>query len=171
MSQNDTAYLLEPGDLVLIDSACPSEFTFFGRYNRQLSLHLPRAEMHCRFGQDLLHGGMSVPRHDATNVALCAILGKVFGSAGKAASEVYLREAMFGLIGAMLPERSGGGKFGAVDTDISGARALAQGQAYIDAHYRNPDLSVQDIAAASRSRCASCSGDSRRSAPRRRSTC
>jgi AraC family transcriptional activator of tynA and feaB len=146
MSQNDAACLLEPGDMVLIDSACPSEFTFFGSYSRQISLHLPRAEMHARFGYDLIRGGISVPRFDPTNIALCAVLGKVVKGIENATSEAYMREALFGLIGAMLHERSGSTGFAGIDTDISGAQALAQGQAYIDAHYRNHDLSIQDIA-------------------------
>lgn len=147
MSQYDTSTLLHPGDMVLIDSACPSEFTFFGTYSRQLSLHLPRAEMHARFGYDLIRGGISLPRTDPTTMALCAVLGKVISPVSpNAASSVYLREAVFGLIGAMLHERSGVEGFSGIDSDISGARALAAGQAYIDAHYRNPDLSVQDMA-------------------------
>ena len=146
MSQNDAACLLEPGDMVLIDSACPSEFTFFGAYSRQISLHLPRAEMHARFGYDLIRGGISVPRFDPTNMALCAVLGKVVRGIENATSEAYMREALFGLIGAMLHERSGTSGFSGIDSDISGAQALAQGQAYIDAHYRNHDLSIQDMA-------------------------
>lgn len=146
MNQNDVACLLHPGDMVLIDSACPSEFTFFGHYTRQLSLHLPRAEMHARFGYDLIRGGISLPRHDPTNTALCAVLGKVFSAPDNAATQGYLREAMFGLIGAMLHERTGHEGFAGIDSDIGGARALAQGQAYIDAHYRNPDLTIADIA-------------------------
>lgn len=146
MSQNDAACLLEPGDTVLIDSACPSEFTFFGSYSRQLSLHLPRAEMHARFGYDLIRGGVSLPRFDPTNIALCAVLGKVIKGIENATSEAYMREALYGLIGAMLHERSGADGFSKIDSDISGANALAQGQAYIDAHYRNHELSIQDIA-------------------------
>jgi AraC family transcriptional activator of tynA and feaB len=146
MSQSDAACLLEPGDMVLIDSACPSEFTFFGSYSRQLSLHLPRAEMHARFGYDLIRGGISVPRFDPTNMALCAVLGKVVRGIENSTSEAYMREALFGLIGAMLHERSGSGGYSGVESDISGAHALAQGQAYIDAHFRNHDLSIQDIA-------------------------
>lgn len=34
--QNDTTCLLRPGDFVLIDSAVPSEFVFFGEYTCQL---------------------------------------------------------------------------------------------------------------------------------------
>lgn len=146
MSQNEVGCLLHPGDMVLIDSTQPSQFTFFGQYNRQMSLHLPRAEMHARFGHDLLRGGISLPRHDPTNIALCAVLGKVFTSGESAATQSYLREAMFGLIGVMLHERSAMDGFSGIDSDISGARALAQGQSYIDAHYRNPDLTIQDIA-------------------------
>ncbi|WP_137111181.1 helix-turn-helix domain-containing protein [Rhodobacter sp. SY28-1] len=146
MSQNDAACLLEPGDMVLIDSACPSEFTFFGSYSRQISLHLPRAEMHARFGYDLIRGGISVPRFDPTSMALCAVLGKVVKGIENATSEAYMREALFGLIGAMLHERSGTSGFSGIDSDISGAQALAQGQAYIDAHYRNHDLSIQEMA-------------------------
>lgn len=146
MSQNDSAYLLNPGDMVLIDSACPSEFTFFGSYNRQLSLHLPRGEMHARFGYDLIRGGISLPRHDPTTLALCAVLGKVFARTGNPSADLHLREAMFGLIGATLHERSGSDGFSGVDSDLSGAHALAQGQAYIDAHFRNPELTIQDIA-------------------------
>ena len=147
MSQNETSCLLSPGDMVLIDSACASEFTFFGDFNRQLSLHLPRGEMHARFGYELIRGGISVPRHDPTNLALCAVLGKVFGKAPvNAASTIYLREAVFGLIGALLHERSGQEGFSGIDSDLCGARALASGQAYIDSHYRNPDLSIQEMA-------------------------
>lgn len=146
MSQNDSTYLLSPGDMVLIDSACPSEFTFFGSYNRQLSLHLPRAEMHARFGHDLIRGGISLSRHDPTTLALCAVLGKVISRAGNPRSDLHLREAMFGLIGATLHEQSGSEGFVGVDSDLSGARALAQGKAYIDAHFRNPELTIQDIA-------------------------
>lgn len=146
MSQNEVGCLLQPGDMVLIDSTRPSQFTFFGQYNRQLSLHLPRAEMHARFGEGLLRGGISLPRHDPTNIALCAVLGKVFASGENAATQSYLREAMFGLIGVMLHERGGASDFHGIDSDISGARALAQGQTYIDAHYTNPDLTIQDMA-------------------------
>lgn len=147
MSQNDRSCLMQPGDMVLIDSACPSEFTFFGQYNRQLSLHLPRAEMHARFNYDLIRGGMSLSRQDPTVVALCAVLAKALEpSVGNEASASYLREAMFGLIGAILHERSGRDNFAGIAGEIGEARALSAGRAYLDAHYRNPDLSVQDMA-------------------------
>lgn len=147
MRQNDTTCMLRPGDFVLIDSSVPSEFVFFGDYTRQLSLHLPRAEMHARFGYDLIKGGIAFPRQDATTMGISAVVSKVLsrGPTGSI-SDGYLREALFGLLGAILHERSAQDGYKGVDSDISSARALNSGQAYLDAHYRSPDLSIQDMA-------------------------
>jgi AraC-like DNA-binding protein len=147
MRQNETTCLLRPGDFVLIDSAVPSEFVFFGDYNRQLSLHLPRAEMHARFGYDLIRGGIALPRQDPATTGIAAVISKVLRQdASVSATESFLREALFGLLGAMLHERSARDDYKNMDSDVGGARALAAGQAYIDAHYARPDLSIQDIA-------------------------
>ena len=147
MRQNETSCLLRPGDFVLIDSSIPSEFVFFGNYTRQLSLHLPRAEMHARFGYDLIRGGIALPRHDAMAIGISAVVAKVASrSTTGTIADTYLREALFGLLGAMLHERSGTEGYRDVDSDISGARALASGQAYIDAHYRSPEFSITDMA-------------------------
>jgi AraC family transcriptional activator of tynA and feaB len=147
MRQNDTTCLLRPGDFVLIDSAVPSEFIFFGDYTRQLSLHLPRAEMHARFGYDMIRGGIALPRQDAATMGISAVVAKVLSrDAGGTVADGYLREALFGLLGAMLHERSSQDGYRGVDSDLSGARALASGQAYLDAHYRSPELSIQDMA-------------------------
>jgi AraC family transcriptional regulator, positive regulator of tynA and feaB len=147
MRQNDVSCLLHPGDFVLIDSAIPSDFVFFGNYTRQLSLHLPRAEMHARFGYDLIRGGISLPRQEAMAMGISAVVAKALSrdTAGTVA-DTYLREALFGLLGAMLYERAGADTYQKIDADIGGARALASGQAYIDAHYRNPDFSITDMA-------------------------
>lgn len=147
MRQNDSSCLLRPGDFVLIDSAVPSEFVFFGDYTRQLSLHLPRAEMHARFGYDLIRGGIALPRQDAVTIGISAVVAKVLArETGSTVADGYLREALFGLLGAMLHERSSKEGYRGVDSDLSGARALASGQAYLDAHYRSPDLSIQEMA-------------------------
>lgn len=147
MRQNDTTCLLHPGDFVLIDSAVASEFVFFGDYTRQLSMHLPRAEMHARFGYDLIRGGIALPRQDPTTKGISAVVSKVLSrDATGTVADGYLREALFGLLGVMLHERSTQDSYKGVDCDLSGARALAAGQAYIDAHYRGPDLSIQEMA-------------------------
>lgn len=147
MRQNDTTCLLQSGDFVLIDSAVPSEFVFFGDYNRQLSLHLPRAELHARFGYDLIRGGIALPRQDAATAGIAAVVAKVLSrDASGTVADSFLREALFGLLGAILHERSSLDDYKGIESDISGARAVAAGQAYIDAHYRSPDLSIQDMA-------------------------
>jgi AraC-like DNA-binding protein len=147
MCQSDTSCILMPGDMVLIDSSCPSEFTFFGEYSRQLSLHLPRAEMHARFGYNLIRGGIGVPRHDPSGKALTAVLGKILTAENlPVAAQSYLREALFGLLGAALCERSGLDDFVGIEADIGSAQDLTAGQCYINTHYRNPDLNIQEIA-------------------------
>lgn len=147
MRQNDMTCHMRPGDFVLIDSAVPSEFVFFGDYNRQLSLHLPRAEMHARFGYELIQGGIALPRQDPATMGITAVISKVLTrDASGTVADGYLREALFGLLGAMLHERSSQQDYRGIDSDISGARALAAGQAYIDAHYRSPDLTIQEMA-------------------------
>lgn len=147
MSQNDESHLLHPGDMILVDSACPSDFTFFGSYNRQLSLHLPRAEMHARFGEAIVRGGTALPRHDPMNLAICTVLSKVLGDEPPTPeATLLLREAILGLLGAMLHERSQREGYDGMDVDFSGATALAAGQAYVDSHYADPDLSIQSMA-------------------------
>lgn len=147
MRQNDMTCLLRPGDFVLIESAVPSEYVFFGDCNWQLSLHLPRAEMHARFGYDLIRGGVALPRQDPATMGIRAVISKVLArDASGRVADVFLREALFGLLGAMLHERSSQEDYRGVVSDISGARALAAGQAYIDAHDRSPDLLIQEMA-------------------------
>lgn len=145
MTQNDVSCLLRAGDMVLIDSTQSSEFTFFGEFNRQLSLHLPRGEMHARFGQGNVRGGTNLPRNDPTNIALCAVLHKVFSPTPlSSTANSFLREAMFGLIGAALHERSGDERnFG---SDIGAAQVLMAGQNYIDCHYRDASLTIHNMA-------------------------
>lgn len=146
MSQSETVRMLQPGDIILIDSAIPSEFTFFGEYGRQLSVHLPRREMHERFGQNL-SGGLFLPRTDFATVGLCAVLAKAFCPTGSSHQTLYLREAMLSLLGAVLYERSvSGGNARDIDADVSGAQLLNQGLAYLDSHFRDGNFSVQQAA-------------------------
>jgi AraC family transcriptional regulator, positive regulator of tynA and feaB len=145
MAQNEQVRMMSPGDMILIDSARPSEFTFFGTFSRQLSLHLPRIEMRARFG-DRLPGGLFVPRSDQTAVAICAVLSKVFTRGVDDAQGGYLREALFGLIGAMLHERGQVAGVAAIEADMSGADVLKRGIAYIDSRFADPDLAIPAVA-------------------------
>lgn len=145
MSQNGEVRMISPGDMMLVDSAQPSDFTFFSTFSRQLSLHLPRVEMWARFGE-LIKGGLFLPRSDQTALAICAVISKAFSSTGNVAQSGFLNEALFGLIGAMLHERSDGQNMSGVEADIAGAQMLQRGIAHIDNRFADPELSIPGIA-------------------------
>ena len=104
MKQGDSVNLMQPGDMILIDSAQPSEFAFFGSFGRQVSVHLPREEMFQRFG-NRLKGGRFLSRRDYLTIAMNAVLAKAFGKDEYSGQVAHLREAMLGLIGAWICER------------------------------------------------------------------
>ena len=80
-------------------------------------------------------------------MGISAVVSKVLSRpTADSIADGYLREALFGLLGAILHERSAQDGYKGIDSDISGARALTSGQAYLDAHYCSPDLSIQDMA-------------------------
>ena len=145
MTQNETARMLEPGDMMLIDSAVPSEFSFFGKFGRQLSVHLPRSEMVQRFGGAAV-GGIYLPRTDSIAMALGATLAKAFEPADCTEQSQYLREAMFGLVGALLFERNQRSNANKIESDVGGANLLQRGQAYIDRLFKSNELSVPVVA-------------------------
>ncbi|HEY8906773.1 MAG TPA: hypothetical protein VIM63_12115, partial [Rhodoferax sp.] len=143
MSQSDSTRTMRPGDLMLIDSAEPSEFTFFGSYSRQLSVHLPRRELHNRFG-NALRGGLFVPRTDHTALAIFAVLAKAFEPSNNAVQTSYLGEAMYGLLGSMLyacatPPHG-------IDADTRNAHLLERATSYIEAHHANGDFRIEKMA-------------------------
>ncbi|MVO16637.1 helix-turn-helix domain-containing protein [Parasedimentitalea huanghaiensis] len=145
MSQNDTTCMLQPGDMILIDSAKPSEFTFFGKFQRQLSLHLPRQEMSKRFGE-LIHGGKFLTQNDQTAQALSAVVSKAFAHNSNETQSNYLREALFGLIGAMLFEQASDPNAAGIDADVSGAQTLKGGLNFIDQCFSNNELTIPQVA-------------------------
>jgi AraC family transcriptional regulator, positive regulator of tynA and feaB len=143
MSQREATRILHPGDLMLIDSAEPSEFTFFGSYSRQLSVHLPRTELHNRFG-NALRGGLFVPRTDHTALAVFAVLAKAFEPSNNLTQTAYLGEAMYGLLGSML-FASGTPSHG-IDAEVGNAQLLERALSYIDAHHTNCDITIHKMA-------------------------
>jgi AraC family transcriptional regulator, positive regulator of tynA and feaB len=145
MGQNGHVRMIAPGDMILVDSAQPSEFTFFGNYSRQLSLHLPRTEMRARFGEHI-RGGTMLNRADQTAIAIKAVLSKAFTLSEDHVQSGYLREALFGLIGAMLYERADGDGSLAIEADVSGAQALKRAIAHIDSRFPDPELTIPGIA-------------------------
>jgi len=145
MQQNGVTRMLMPGDMILIDSACPSDFTFFGNFSRQLSLHLPRSEVRGRFG-DAAKGGHYVQRKDYQAVAITAILAKAFETSTSETQSDYLMEALYGMIGALLYERSTGAECAGIDAEVSAAHILERGIAFADRCFADSDVSSQSIA-------------------------
>ncbi len=145
MSQADSARILIPGDMMLIDSALASEFSFFGRSSRQLSVHLSREEMLQRFG-GLATGGKFISREDHCSLAVAAILSKAFRVRDNQAQSRYLKEAIFGLVGAMLYEQETPFAAKKIDADVGGAQIFERGMAYIDANFTDPSFTLQSVA-------------------------
>lgn len=145
MMQGDSVNLMQPGDMILIDSARPSEFAFFGSYGRQVSVHLPREEMFQRFG-NRLKGGCFLSRRDYLTIAMNAVLAKAFGKHEDSAQLAHLREAMLGLVGAWMCERDGISGSGELEVDANGAKLLQNGIAYIDRLFKEGDLTIQAMA-------------------------
>ncbi|MFV0384283.1 helix-turn-helix domain-containing protein [Paracoccus sp. (in: a-proteobacteria)] len=63
VTQRQTRARLARGDIFIVDSTLPSEFTYRGKLSRQLSLHLPRDEAQRRLGTGCL-GGVALRRND-----------------------------------------------------------------------------------------------------------
>jgi AraC family transcriptional regulator, positive regulator of tynA and feaB len=145
MAQGESAHMLSPGDIMLIDSARPSEFTFFGHYGRQLSVHLPRAEMSRRFNHDI-KTGLFLPRADHTALALMAVLAKTFSLEITPDQDLYLKEALYGLLGVMLHERQNRSGYSGMDSEIGGAQLLQRALAHIDSNFGDCELTVQSVA-------------------------
>ncbi|MCB1458970.1 MAG: helix-turn-helix domain-containing protein [Nitratireductor sp.] len=145
MQQNGVAFMMKPGDMILIDSARPSEFAFFGNYSRQLSLHLPRCDVMERFGVAAV-GGRNVRRSDYHAIAMNAILAKAFASGTNDKQTLYLKEAVYGLIGAILHEQSTGPERAGIDADVSRAQLLERGIAYLDRFFADHSITTQNVA-------------------------
>lgn len=145
MKQHSTTRMMKPGDLILIDSAHASEFTFFGKFSRQLSLHLPRPEMLERFGKAAV-GGHYVKRTDHHAVAISAILAKAFDKDTNDTQTGFLKEAVYGMIGAMLWERGAHETASGIETDVTRAQILERGMAYVDRFFVDSSVTTQTIA-------------------------
>jgi len=145
MQQHGITRMLMPGDMILIDSGYPSEFTFFGNFSRQISLHLPRAELRARFG-DAAQGARYVQSRDDHAIAISAILSKAFQSNTNEKQSDQLMEALYGIIGALLYEHGSDKSRTGIDADVTRARILEQGIAYADRCFNDSSVGPQNIA-------------------------
>lgn len=144
MTQNDEARLMQPGDMMLIDSARPSEFNFFGKFGRQMSIHLPRSEMRARFGSNI-RNGVFVPREDNTALALAAVLGKSFSPDCSIEQTSYLKDTVYSLLGVVLHEREDRCGFRAFEANLGEAQILKDAMAILDSRFGDCDLTIQGL--------------------------
>jgi AraC family transcriptional regulator, positive regulator of tynA and feaB len=145
MAQNGSAVMLLPGDIVIIDSAKPSEFTFFGDRSCQISLHLPRTEVQDRFGGEI-RTGLSMSSTDPTARALHAVVQKVIQAEEGTPQTSFLREALFGLLGVFLFDQSRGLSDQRSGDTGAGGPLLARALDVIETGFHNSEFSVNNIA-------------------------
>lgn len=78
--------------------------------------------MNARFGYELIRGGIALLRQDTTTMSISAVVAKVLSrDASGTVADGYLREALFGLLGAPLHERAPQDGYKGVDSDLGGA--------------------------------------------------
>ncbi len=147
MAQDGKAAVLNPGDMVLIDSAKPSEFIFSGSYSQQLSLHLPRVEMNRRFDK-MTMAGVSISARDPIARALHAVLAKMFMKSGLDDAFNYLGEAFLSLLGAALAERTAARDGTATGRNQTQEQLLTAALERIDRCFNDPEFSVSELAVA-----------------------
>ena len=145
MAQDGRAAVLNPGDMVLIDSAKPSEFIFSGSYSQQLSLHLPRVEMNRRFAS-MTTAGVSISARDPIARAMHAVLAKMFMKGDHDDAFNYLGEAFLSLLGAALAERSAAAMPVASGRNQSQEQLLTAALERIDKCFNDPEFLVSKLA-------------------------
>ncbi|MYA88709.1 MAG: helix-turn-helix domain-containing protein [Boseongicola sp. SB0662_bin_57] len=146
MIQEDRHSMIMPGDMVLIDSAFPSEFVFFRDRSEQVSLHLPRQELMDRFGK-AFEPGLAIPSGEATAKAIHAIMEQGLRSSDNDDSAMCLRESLFGVLGAFFFMRDSGEAPAIAETPLGGrAPILARAIAVVDARFSDPDFTASQLA-------------------------
>lgn len=147
MAQNGSRAVLVPGDMIFVDSARPSEFTFFGDRSKQISLHLPRTEVQDFFGSDV-QGGASLSREDPTARAIHAVVTKAVQSGRKSDNNMFLKHALYGLLGTFLFDDGTPAHKGVSQEYGPECAVLGRALDYVEMRYRDPEFSVCDIASA-----------------------
>lgn len=103
MRQGQSEVTLSPGDMFLVDSAMESEFVYEGHFSRQFSLHLPRDDMHQRYGRRI-EGGIAISRRNPLGQAMRSILREVLRYDDN--DQPHVSESFYSVFGAFLLNRS-----------------------------------------------------------------
>jgi AraC-like DNA-binding protein len=138
--QRDSAALLGPGDMFLVDSALPSDFDYAAGGSAQTSIHLPRDEMLHRFGR-ICAGGRPIHRDDPLWTALSAVVAKM--AVASPETGMHLAEAFLGLLGAYFHDL--GAQVSANERATSAV--LSRALAVIDRHCLDADFGARELAA------------------------
>lgn len=139
MEQEETLAELHPGDMFLVDSTKPSTFHYRGRMSHQVSLHLPRQEAVQRFGRRV-KGGMEISHRDPLAQAMRAILTELLD--GDAVQQGHVAEALFGVLGAYLFNRS----IGEAGKQNPDRQILNRALTVMAQHYTDPDFAPVHLA-------------------------
>ncbi|MDK3019763.1 helix-turn-helix domain-containing protein [Pseudodonghicola flavimaris] len=145
MQQAGTSTLMGPGDMILIDSTVPSEFTFFGKYMRHLSIHLDRCEMLDRFG-GMDFSGRSIRQESLSARALSALIASAFEEGASERRSSFLKDAIFGVLGAVLCEAPVRPEGQPADADLFNRQLLEMAMASIDHGFANSAMSPGHLA-------------------------
>jgi AraC family transcriptional activator of tynA and feaB len=140
MCQGEQRVAVQAGDIVLIDSARPSEFVYDGACSQQVSVHLPRADMLARFGP-ALQGGVCVRRGDALGFAMRAILARMLESGQS--DDAHLVEAFLGVFGSVLVERA---RQVPALARSAGEGVLRKALGHVALHFQDPAFHAGDLA-------------------------
>ncbi len=152
LAQNQRKIRLLPGDMMLIDSRQPSNFSFNGQRSMQISLHVSRTELIQRFGQSFV-GGLALRGSDLTARSITALLGQVCNASGDDANDDRTcdkgprarlqKETLLGLLGLFLLE----GQQSDLVTERTGDGALwALAQRAIADTFQDPAVTGENIA-------------------------
>ena len=142
MQQGDKSVVLHPGDMILIDSAHPSEFSIFGDRSKSVSLHVPRADLEARFGYNI-PGGIALRAGDPTAMAIEAIIAK---SNAPSDADVHLQHALYNMLGVALLDRNLGCQSSSSISKKHECSVLSKAVSYVETRHTDPDVKPSMIA-------------------------
>lgn len=147
ISQHEASHWLQPGDLALIDSMEPSEFTFFGEFSRQRFALLPRASLLARLPNGKVVGGNFLPAADPANAAISAVLQKIRLLVDPDPEiGAFLGDALLALVRVMACEAPRSQQ-ACKGKEASGTdHALSMSRQYIDNGYQDSNFKIREMA-------------------------
>ncbi|WFU05320.1 helix-turn-helix domain-containing protein (plasmid) [Rhizobium sp. CB3171] len=147
VSQHELSHWLQPGDMVLVDSLEPSEFTFFGEFNKLCFVMLPRGDVLGKALGGSVVGGNFLPRLDPINGAISAMLQKMRQTtSSENGLDSLLRDALLSVLTIMLRETPDREQEYKSPAGNGMDHALRISRQYINSRYRDPDFKIREMA-------------------------